>query len=70
MQSCIAFSLIHCNFSLASALTLQMICQTGRAHSLKINEDETNSWRSTCDNKVGQFILIFNNLNVKVERVN
>ena len=32
--------------------------------------DEKNSWRSTGDYKVGQFILILNKLNVKVEIVN
>ena len=41
-----------------------------KVHSLKINVDEKNPSRSIGDYKVGQFILILNNLNVKVESVN
>ena len=45
------------------------IYQTGIVHSLKINVDEKNSWRRTADHIVGQFILVLNNFNVNVERV-
>jgi hypothetical protein len=34
---------------------------------VQIKVDEKNSWRSNGDYKVGQFILILNSLNVKVE---
>ena len=43
------------------------ICQAMKVHSLRINVDENSSWRSTGDYKVGQFMLILRNLNVKIE---
>ena len=55
---------------MALADNIPEVCQTGKVHSLKINVDKKNSWRSTGDHKVGQFVLISNNLNVKFERVN
>ena len=55
--------------SISLADDIPKICQMVKVHSLKINVDEKNSWRTTGDYKVEQFILILSNLNVKVERV-
>ena len=71
LQSCTGFSLIHVNFfSIALADDIPKICETGKVHSLKINADEKNSYRSNGDYEVGQLILLINNMNVKVERLN
>ena len=56
-------------FRIAIVDDIPKICQTEKVHSLKINVDKKDSWKSTWDYEVGQFIVILNYLNVKVERV-